>query len=87
MKRTATIRLRLTALYGGLFIVCGAMLLTTMYFVARHQYSSDFFVASGKKFIVATASSVPLPKRAITKFGIGKMPVQVLKPNPTPAQL
>ncbi|MBV8080483.1 MAG: HAMP domain-containing protein, partial [Actinobacteria bacterium] len=80
-------RLRLTALYGGLFLVCGAMLLTTMYFVVRHQYSSDFFVASGKKFIVATASSVPLPKIAITKFGIGKIPVQVLKPNPTPAQL
>lgn len=40
-----TIRLRLTALYGSLFLACGAGLLTITYFLVKHRYSGNFFVS------------------------------------------
>lgn len=42
-----TIRLRLTLLYGGLFIICGAALLGITYGVASSQFTTDFFLKSG----------------------------------------
>jgi signal transduction histidine kinase len=41
-----TIRLRLTILYGGLFLACGACLLTITYILVARQYSGNFFVFS-----------------------------------------
>lgn len=36
MPARRTVRLRLTLLYGGLFLVCGVLLLTVTYFLVRH---------------------------------------------------
>ena len=41
-----TIRLRLTLLYGGLFIICGAALLGITYGIASSQFTTDFFLKS-----------------------------------------
>lgn len=43
-----TIRLRLTAIYGGLFLASGATLLAITYFLLRHEYTGKFFVSAGK---------------------------------------
>jgi signal transduction histidine kinase len=43
-----SLRLRLTFLYGSLFLACGAALLTITYFLVRHQYTDNFFIATGK---------------------------------------
>ena len=40
-----TIRLRLTVLYGSLFLACGAGLLTITYLLVKHHYSGNFFVS------------------------------------------
>ena len=49
-----TIRLRLTLLYGGLFVVCGAALITFIYLLVAHQYSSGFFLRTGKRVVAST---------------------------------
>jgi signal transduction histidine kinase len=43
-----SLRLRLTFLYGSLFLASGAALLTITYFLVRHQYTDHFFIATGK---------------------------------------
>jgi signal transduction histidine kinase len=43
-----TIRLRLTLIYGGLFIACAAALLAIVYVLVGGQYTADFFVKSGQ---------------------------------------
>jgi signal transduction histidine kinase len=43
-----TIRVRLTAVYGGLFLFSGAALLTFTYFLVRRQYTGNFFARSGQ---------------------------------------
>ena len=43
-----SLRLRLTILYGSLFLASGAALLTIIYFLVRHQYTDNFFIATGK---------------------------------------
>lgn len=43
-----SIRLRLTLLYGSLFLASGAALLTITYFLVRHQYTDNFFITTGK---------------------------------------
>src|SRR5262249_52030406 len=48
-----TIRLRLTALYGALFLVSGAALLAITYALAAHHYSSGFFIVNGQKGVIA----------------------------------
>ena len=56
-----TVRLRLTAVYGGLFLGCGTALLALIYFLVRRQYTGAFFATSGKggvaKFLVAGSST------------------------------
>jgi signal transduction histidine kinase len=42
-----TIRLRLTLVYGGLFLVCGAALLGITYGLVSSQYTPSFFIKSG----------------------------------------
>jgi signal transduction histidine kinase len=43
-----TIRLRLTAIYGGLFLASGAALLAVNYVIVAHRYNSAFFVSTGQ---------------------------------------
>ncbi|MDX6516427.1 MAG: hypothetical protein QOH73_2093, partial [Gaiellaceae bacterium] len=40
-------RLRLTLLFGALFLASGAGLLAVNYFLVQRQYTSQFFVVSG----------------------------------------
>jgi signal transduction histidine kinase len=47
-RPAATIRLRLTAIYGALFLASGATLLAITYFLLRREYTDKFFVSSGK---------------------------------------
>jgi signal transduction histidine kinase len=44
-----TIRLRLTLLYGGLFLCSAAALLAVTYVLANHQYTRSFFISSGQQ--------------------------------------
>jgi two-component system sensor histidine kinase VanS len=44
-----TVRLRLTLLYGGLFLVSGVALLVIMYLLFRHNTGVDLIVPSGAK--------------------------------------
>ena len=48
-----TIRLRLTLLYGGLFLCSAAALLAVTYVLANHQYTRSFFISSGRQAVVA----------------------------------
>ncbi len=52
-----SIRLRLTLLYGALFLAGGAVLLTITYLLVAHRYSGDFFVAAGKSVTVTKAAT------------------------------
>ena len=61
-----TIRLRLTLIYGCLFLCSGATLLAITYALVRHQYTSGFFISSGKN--AATASNVHVAPAAAVKL-------------------
>jgi hypothetical protein len=42
-----TIRLRLTLVYGGLFLCSAAALLAITYVLVHRQYTGSFFISSG----------------------------------------
>jgi signal transduction histidine kinase len=48
-----TLRLRLTLLYGGLFLGCGVALLGINYVLVAHRFTGDFFLATNKSFVAA----------------------------------
>ena len=48
-----TIRLRLTLVYGGLFLCSAAALLAITYVLVHHQYTGNFFISSGRHAVVA----------------------------------
>jgi signal transduction histidine kinase len=52
-----TIRLRLTLVYGGLFLFSAAALLGITYTLIHHQYSRSFFITSGHKAVVSFQSA------------------------------
>jgi signal transduction histidine kinase len=52
LRPAPTIRLRLTAVYGGLFLASGATLLAITYVLVRAEYTGRFFLHSGRKAIV-----------------------------------
>src|SRR5262249_61132735 len=56
-----TIRLRLTLLYGCLFVVCGACLLGVIYLLVAHQYTGEFFIKTGKATIAVQRSAKAAP--------------------------
>jgi signal transduction histidine kinase len=62
-----TIRLRLTLVYGVLFLASGAVLLTATYFLAAHQYSGKFFLDTGN----AGAVKVVVTRKAGQVVGVG----------------
>jgi len=55
---TPTIRLRLTLVYGALFLACGTALLTITYFLVRGQYTGNFFITSGRAGLIAVGTSL-----------------------------
>lgn len=71
-----TIRLRLTLVYGSLFLVCGAALLTITYVLVRRQYTGNFFITTGKQSLIAIAQKGP-------SFRVGGVGTgRVVGPNP-----
>ncbi len=52
-----TIRLRLTLVYGGLFLCSAAALLAITYVLVNHQYTGSFFISSGRQAVVAVQSA------------------------------
>jgi signal transduction histidine kinase len=60
-----TIRLRLTLVYGGLFLCSAAALLTITYVLVNHQYTGNFFISSGHQAVVHFQGS----GEVITKAG------------------
>jgi signal transduction histidine kinase len=60
LRRPApTIRLRLTAIYGGLFLASGTALLAITYLLLRREYTGKFFVNSGNLMDHAVPGFVP----------------------------
>jgi signal transduction histidine kinase len=51
-----TIRLRLTLVYGVLFLCSGAALLAITFLLVRHEYTGNFFISSGKQAVIAVES-------------------------------
>jgi signal transduction histidine kinase len=69
-----TIRLRLTLVYGGLFLCSAAALLAITYVLVHHQYTGSFFISSGRQAIVAVQNTKGntvsvLPKPALIPIG------------------
>jgi signal transduction histidine kinase len=60
-----TVRLRLTLLFGALFLASGAGLLAVNYFLVQRQYTSQFFVVSG---------SVQFDPKIAGPVGVGPAP-------------
>jgi signal transduction histidine kinase len=81
-----TIRLRLTLLYGLVFVACGAALLTVTYLLVAHQYTDQFFVEKAKGTIgvkQAGGSTVRLSSQLSPKILFpGVVVTQVAGPSP-----
>ena len=60
-----TIRVRLTLIYGCLFLCSGATLLAITYALLSHQYTSSFFISSGKAAAGSKIGSAPFPGPAL----------------------
>jgi signal transduction histidine kinase len=86
-----TIRFRLTALYGTLFLASGAAVLAITYGLAAHHYSSGFFISNGRKGVIAEkvtvggATAHVLPGQ-VSKGGV-PVPLPVIAPKPNPDQV
>jgi signal transduction histidine kinase len=74
-----TIRLRLTLVYGGLFLCSAAALLAITYGLVHHQYTGNFFISSGRQAVVAVQASKGNTVSALPKPGalLGKPPFEV----------
>jgi signal transduction histidine kinase len=74
-----SVRLRLTLLYGTLFLVSGAALLAINYILVSHQYTSQFFfsTATGDPggVIIGGSSSVQAPAGLPPDLGFSKSQV------------
>jgi signal transduction histidine kinase len=76
-----TIRMRLTLVYGGLFLASGAALLTITYFLVRREYTGKFFITSGRASVVGVIGTsserltVPVPGEP--GFAVGPSPDQI----------
>jgi signal transduction histidine kinase len=76
-----TIRLRLTLVYGGLFLCSAAALLTITYVLVHHQYTGSFFISSGHQAVVHFQSSgVGIAKAQGNLFAVPVGP-KALAPN------
>ncbi|MGD0198955.1 MAG: ATP-binding protein [Solirubrobacteraceae bacterium] len=77
-----TIRLRLTAVYGSLFIVCGAALLAITYGLVSIQYTRAFFENSGNREVAiqitvhSTGSAALFPVGTKSAHGVFANPQQ-----------
>jgi signal transduction histidine kinase len=89
-----TIRLRLTLLYGCVFVVCGAALLAANYALVAHQYTGDFFIKTAKRPAAAQILSGSVASGKTVKVGPGQIPPKILfpglvitQPTPSPTEI
>jgi signal transduction histidine kinase len=86
-----TIRLRLTALYGALFLVSGAALLGITYALAVHHYSSGFFIVNGQKGAIAAKVAIGRNTTRVLPGQVGnesvKVPFPPVAPKASPDQV
>jgi signal transduction histidine kinase len=73
-----TIRLRLTAVYGGLFLLGGAGLLGITYVLVRRQYTANLFISAGKAGTVAVTSLPGITKITAPSKAVGLPSPQLL---------
>jgi signal transduction histidine kinase len=64
-----TIRLRLTLVYGGLFLGSAAALLAITYVLVHHQYTGSFFISSGQQGVVHFQSSGDVTAKPLPGVG------------------
>jgi signal transduction histidine kinase len=76
-----TIRLRLTLVYGGLFLCSASALLAITYVLVNHQYTGDFFISSGRQGVVASKNVTPQALKLLYARG------HTVKALPPPAKL
>jgi signal transduction histidine kinase len=76
-----TIRLRLTLVYGGLFLCSASALLAITYVLVNHQYTGDFFISSGRQGVVASKNITPQALKLLYARG------HTVKALPPPAKL
>jgi signal transduction histidine kinase len=72
-----TIRLRLTLVYGGLFLCSAAALLGITYVLVNHQYTGSFFISSGHQAVVQFQGPGTSTGKIITGGKTGAFPVPV----------
>jgi signal transduction histidine kinase len=65
-----TIRLRLTLVYGGLFLCSAAALLAITYVLVHHQYTGSFFISSGHQAAVQFQSSGNIDAKPVPGFEV-----------------
>ena len=76
-----TIRLRLTVVYGTLFLASSAALLAITYFLVRREYTGNFFISSGKAGVIAVAGtpdSLSLPAPGKPGLVVGPTPEEIV---------
>jgi signal transduction histidine kinase len=80
-----TIRLRLTLVYGVLFLCSGAALLAITFLLVRHEYTGNFFISSGTQAVIAVESRSVGGGLAVkeTRLGGAGLPIGPIagKPN------
>jgi signal transduction histidine kinase len=72
-----TIRWRLTLLYGGMFLVCGAALLAVTYGLVSHSVTAGGIVAFGPGPGTSTRDFVNPGPGALQKRALGAAPIQL----------
>jgi signal transduction histidine kinase len=86
-----TIRLRLTALYGALFLASGAAVLAMTYALATRHYSSGFFINNGRRGAIAAKVVIGGNTARVLPGQVGKDVVKVpflpVAPRPSPDQV
>jgi signal transduction histidine kinase len=85
-----SVRLRLTVLYGALFLASSAVLLGVTYFLVRRRYTNNFFVVTGTKAgpadsVAGTSASPPFD--VPTTLGISKQQLTASAHHQTAAAL
>ena len=87
-----TIRLRLTLLYGFVFVVCAATLLGATYALVAHQYTGDFFIKTARGVVAVKSAGTAgntvktAPREVVPKILFPGL-IITQPPTPSPADM
>jgi signal transduction histidine kinase len=76
-----TIRLRLTLIYGGLFLCSAAALLAITYSLVNHQYTGSFFISSGHQAVAQFQSAGEVITKGGANFSAVPVGPKAFAPN------